>query len=255
MNSLSLINSSKNLEVFKVTGQGRDKDTIFKIDQDYKGNKPIKNYHTKGSMQLIPDSHDRFTMFIYGQSGSGKSYYCAQVLKEYLKLNNKNFIYLVSPKPKKEDPAFENIKNMEQLAINYENFVDEDTKFDDLHDFENTCLVFDDVEGITDKKIKQGVYAFIKKILVLGRSLKVSCITILHRAMAGAETAYIISESRYFVVFPKSGTDTQIERLLNTYAGMKKDQIIKLLNLNTRAVAVHKQKPQYVLAEHNFYFY
>jgi hypothetical protein len=59
--------------------------------------------------QLIPDlNKKRDCIYVAAQSGAGKSYFCTQYLKEYIKMHPKNPIYLFSYL--EEDETIDEIK-------------------------------------------------------------------------------------------------------------------------------------------------
>ena len=246
---MSISLSKKNgTQIFRVLN-GRDKGKKFKLDLEYQGEKPITKYQTSGQIQQIPPKIERFCQFIFGASGSGKSYYASRLIKEYKKIHPTNGIYLISPK--EEDSVLDEL-NINRIAINYDNFLS-DEKLDDLNECKNALFLFDDCEAISDKKLRDAVDAFRNKLLLQGRSYKSSVIVILHVGMAGNSTKIPLLESQFFTVFPNSGSNTQITNLLQTYAGMSKNQIDKVLKLPSRSVTIHKQYPLYVLSEHEFY--
>ena len=50
------------------------------------------------TIQLAPSSNnERCMIYVVGMSGSGKSYWTTQYVKEYLKKFKKNKVYLISP--------------------------------------------------------------------------------------------------------------------------------------------------------------
>ncbi len=236
-------------QIFRVNS-GRDKGQVFKINSEYNGDKPaIKKYTTSGTIQQIPPKKDRFCQFIFGASGSGKSFYASKLIKEYKRYNSTNHIYLISPKD--SDECLDQL-NINRVALNFDNWLS-DTKIDDLNEWESCLILFDDCEAISDKELRNSVDAFRNKCLLQGRSYHISIITILHVGMNGATTKIPLLESQFITVYPNSGSNTQIERLLSTYCGMSKLQIKSLLNIKSRSVTVHKQYPMYVLSDHSFY--
>lgn len=245
--SISLSKKNGN-QIFKVMS-GRDKGKKFKLDLQYEGDKPITKYQTSGRIQQIPPKEERFCQFIFGASGSGKSYYASTLIKEYKQIHPRNGIYLISPK--EEDDVLDEL-NINRIALNYDNFLG-DEKLDDLNECRDSLFLFDDCEAISDKKLRDAVDAFRNKLLLQGRSYKSSVIVILHVGMAGNSTKVPLLESQYFTVFPNSGSNTQITNLLQTYAGMSKSQIETLLKLPSRSVTIHKQYPLFILSEHLFY--
>lgn len=245
--SISL-SSKYGKQIFRVLS-GRDKGKTYKINIDHDDKKPaITKYKTSGTIQQIPPKKERFTQFIFGASGAGKSHYASRLIKEYKRINPTNHIYLLSPK--NEDEVLDQL-NINRIALNFANFLGEN-RIDDLTEWENSLILFDDCEAISDKQMRDSVDSFRNKCLLQGRSYHISIITILHVGMNGNSTKVPLLESQFITVFPNSGSNTQIERLLSTYCGMSKDRIKEALNIKSRAITIHKQYPMYLLSDHSF---
>ena len=82
--------------------------------------------------QQIPDSKERHILYITGASGSGKSYYSADYINQYIKKNPNNEIYLFSSVS--DDKVLDKIKKLKRVNINNEDFLH--TEFD-IDDFKN----------------------------------------------------------------------------------------------------------------------
>jgi len=235
-------------QIFKVKS-GRDKGKKMRLNTKNTSDKKIIRYTTSGMLQQLPPKHRRFCQFIFGSSGSGKSTYASKLLKEYKNIYPENPIYLISPKEK--DPVLDKL-NPYRIIINEKNFLSDD-RLEDLNEISDSCILFDDVEGVTNKKIRDNIDALRNKILLVGRSYNISCITILHIAMNGYSTKIVLNESEFFTFFPNSGTNNAIVKTLQNYIGLSKAQVNEILNLNSRWVTIHKQYPMYVLYNQGWY--
>ena len=83
----------------------------------------------------------RDCIYVAAQSGAGKSYFCTQYLKEYIKMHPKNPIYLFSYLD--EDETIDEIKKINRFDIHDKEFMDEEL---DPKDFKDSCIVLDDIE-------------------------------------------------------------------------------------------------------------
>jgi len=113
------------------------------------------------SFQLIPDlNKKRDCIYVAAQSGAGKSHFCMEYLKEYIKLYPKNPVYLFSYLD--EDETIDKVKKLQRFDINSKEFMDEEL---DPKEFKDCCIVLDDIEMISDKKLKNKILDFFKKLL------------------------------------------------------------------------------------------
>jgi len=105
------------------------------------------------SFQIIPSTNERDVLYACGKSGSGKSSHIKNYCVEYHKEHPKNPIYLISPK--QDDVSFKEIKKyMTQLRLD-DDFINTDIGLDDLA---NSMVIYDDIEGIGDKKLREKVF-------------------------------------------------------------------------------------------------
>lgn len=244
-------------------------------------------YVEDGILQQIPfKMYERDALYIVGASGSGKSYYAGKYAEEYHKANPNNQIAIISPK--KEDPALDKIPNSIRIKLSEENFIGADPEeveakggslssgsddeeyismwnnggkqSDDeendvtpisLDELRNTLTIYDDVEALTNNKtLRQGVNALRDKILTLGRSKKISTITISHQVTDNLQTRIPIIESQFITFFP-SQPNYQLTRYFKVYLGLE-EKVLKHLTRHTggsRFVTVHKNIPMFYFCE------
>ena len=100
----------------------------------------------ESQFQHVPDpTRERDIIYITGASGSGKSYYTRKYLEEYKKKFKHNEIYLFSALP--EDSSIDPLK---PKRIRIDESLHEDPI--PIEEFANSCVIFDDVDCISDKK-------------------------------------------------------------------------------------------------------
>ena len=184
-----------------------------------------------------------FRMFVSGLSGSGKSFYIANFIKNNVK-KAKN-IYLFSPV--EEDKAFKSLKNLVQMTIG--DILEETGNAEvDIEDFpKGSIVIFDDIESYNKSVIKD--YLNLRNtFLERGRHLDISTIVVSHNPLAGNVTKQALRESQYFILFPRfNSRDTKV--LLKTYGGADDREIDLVMNLKGRAVMYKKTVPRYVIGE------
>ena len=147
----------------------------------------------ESKFQQIPDTaKEREIIYITGPSGSGKSTYTRMFLEEYKKKFKDREIYLFSSL--KEDESLDKIKP--------KRFKIDDTLWKDpiqAEELKESVCIFDDIDVISDKKIKEAVYSIMNNVLEIGRHFKIKPIIINHLPTNGRETRRILNEAMQYV--------------------------------------------------------
>jgi hypothetical protein len=199
--------------------------------------------------QLIPDlNKKRDCIYVAGASGSGKSYFCKNYTTEYLKIHPKNPVYLFSYL--KEDETIDKIKKIQRVDIHDEEFLDAEL---DPEEFKDCCIILDDIEMIDNKKLKNKILAFFKKLLQVGRHFNTTVIFACHECCNGSETKTVLNECHSVTVFPKVYGNKKLHYLLDNYFGLDKSQIEKIKNLDSRAVTIIRSYPKVCVSEHDIF--
>ena len=108
---------------------------------------------------------ERLVMFICGRNGCGKSTFIQKILKNYTQVYKKRKIILFSLQDfdDKLDPIFKNIQRVDLGP----DFAEHPYTLDELR---NSICIFDDVDSIRDKKLKEAVFKLKDDIMKQGRS-------------------------------------------------------------------------------------
>ena len=200
------------------------------------------------AVRILPteDKNQRDSIMICGPSGAGKSVFVSQFMDEYIHKYPERNIVLFSMKP--EDKALDRYKPM-RIPLD-EDLVDDPVK---LNELENSLVIFDDIDQITNKDVQNAVWNLRDRILEVGRSKGISICTVSHQVSNYRATRVCLNESDYVVIFPKSGGRYQINYFLKTYCGFDKDQINLIMSLPTRWVIVKKTYPMCVMYQNGIY--
>lgn len=199
------------------------------------------------SIQLIPNTtKERGVYYICGMAGSGKSYFCNRLIEQYHKLYKKRSIYLFSLID--DDPSITS-KFVKRVKLD-KKFIE--TSFE-LSDFQDSMIVFDDVDTIRSKGIKDKLFHILDTLLQCGRHKNCSIVYISHIVCNGNATKMILNESNYITIFPRTLGARSIRYLLQEYIGMDKSQIKKVKTLDTRAVTIMKMYPSVILYDQGAY--
>ena len=248
---LNLDKKGKNLCIIKGTGVNTNKIVSVSADDDI--NDKLKTFKSinleKGlSFQQIPNKEaDREIMYITGASGSGKSHYIAQYVREYQKLYKNNEIYLYSSLP--SDETIDVISNLHRVKID-ESLV---TNPIIVSDFESSMIIFDDCDVIKDVRLRNAVLSTMNEVLEIGRHHKISSCISYHRSTGGKDTTRVLNECDFVVYFPNSGSAYALNYLLTKYVGLDKKDIKKIKNFKSRWCCVFKKYPQVVMTERNIF--
>jgi hypothetical protein len=202
------------------------------------------NYYLKQMHIEVPGS-ERSTFYIPARSNSGKTTWIANYLDDYLDQFPNNEIYLFSGVPK-DEPAFERFgKKVTVMDLEYfkENPI---TKAEELSDFKDSMCIFDDINSIPDLRTKKSVITLRDVILQCGRHENVSCMVTAHQALDRNLTSYPIKESDYFVTFPQANKQ-QTRSLLTKYADFSKQDVDRVMKVNSRWVEISRNNPTFVL--------
>lgn len=223
----------------------KKKNKFIYLDEKSEANNNYKEIKIKdGEIQYIPDTNqNRFISYIVGASGSGKSYYASKLAEEYRILYPKNPIYLLSYLT--DDSSIDRVKGIKRIQLN-DDFLEETLECDDL---KNSLTIWDDVDCITDKKMKLKLKELLTKILNTGRHTHTSLIYLSHIACNGVETKGILNEAHSISFFNATLGGRVKTYLLNQYLGLSKKQIEAIDNVEGRAITILKSYPMVMIAE------
>ena len=108
---------------------------------------------------------------------------------------------------------------------------------------------FDDIDVISDKKIREAVYSTVNQILEIGRHFKIHCIVANHLPTNGMDTRRILNEAHTVTYFPRSAGG-KIKYLLEEYVGLDRKQIAYMKRQQPRACTIFKNYTQCYLLQH-----
>ena len=197
--------------------------------------------------QMMPDKTlERQIIYITGVSGSGKSTFTRKFVKEYKKMFKENEVYLFSCLT--NDESLDEVKP-KRFRIE-DDLVTDPIKPEELS---NSLVIFDDIDTIANRKIKEAVYQLLNEILQIGRHHKISAIITNHLPTNFNWTRIILNESHIVVYFPSFATN-KVKYLLENYVDLEKKDIRRFKRINSRWVAVFKWAPRIFLSEHEIGF-
>ena len=200
-----------------------------------------------GVLEPTPDtSVERDVIYISGPAGAGKSTWVASYMRNYEAIFPDRNIYVFSLI--NDDPAFKGINNLVQIPLDNE-YLDEVREGDgiEMEDLRDSMVVFDDVDSIGNKTMKEHIVSLRDNCLQIGRHYHTTTLCTTHQLCNYNNTKILIMESNKVVIFPTSGSVYHITRFLKAYCGLQKDKIGKVLNVPSRWAMIHKAYPNYIL--------
>ena len=189
----------------------------------------------------IPNMSRADRIYIAGPTGCGKSTQISMYLDEYKKIFPKKKIFLLSDAP--QDRLLDQHKPI-RIKLD-EELVSSPIQTMELKD---SICIFDDVDSISDKKIRNAVTSLYDSILKKGSSKDGIHLIITNHAISDfMRTRNILINSNWIVFFPRCSNNLgyTLQR-----QGLTKPQIEKLLKLPSRAVWLHTNYPMFYVSEH-----
>ena len=203
-----------------------------------------------GTIQPIPSIDEREIIYICGPSGSGKSVFASNYIKQYNKLFHKNPIYVFSRV--ENDPAFDKLKNLNYIPLT------EDILDKEIHSnqFTDSLVLFDDIDTEPNPKIKEYLDKLKAELLETGRHTNTYLVITSHLISNYRETRKVLNEFHAIVLFPSSGGRSQMDYILSRQFGLTKKNITRLFDLvkGSRWIFIYKHYPQYVIYNHGVFF-
>ena len=195
---------------------------------------------------LVPSKTGRTIFYVTAPSGAGKSFLSKQIIMEYRKLHPKNQIYVFSSL--ESDPTLDILKYIKRIKISRPEFLESELT---AEDFENSLVLFDDIDCISDRKKLKKVQDSLNSILQTGRHFNVSCIYTSHASTSGNATKIILNESHIIVLFPSCAGGKMLNYVASQYLGLSKKQIKKMKELPSRWVAIVRKYPRAIITQHS----
>ena len=190
--------------------------------------------------------NQRMTLFVAGESGSGKSYFVREYAKRYNHMFRKNFIYLISYLDK--DETLDEYKKIIRIKAFQQDFLDECLDID-LNEFKNSLVIFDDIDSVINKKTKEKIYGLLNKMLRIGRHMNISVCYAGHELYASPEIKMLLNESMSITFFPKRLNYKKMKYLLETYFGLNKNQIERIRSIKDRSITYIKGNDKIILSD------
>ena len=242
-------NKSKNIISYIVKKDtNRRVNNLCLVDEDSGATDVGINDEHKFTLAPKPSSEkERSVLFIAGESGAGKSYFAREYAKDYSKMFPRNNIYLISYLDR--DETLDSYKKITRLNCFNDEFLAECNTLDLEAEFSNSFVIFDDIDSMTEKKIKVIIYGLLNKMLRLGRHYNISVAYLGHELYSSHELKCILNESNTVTFFPRFLNFKKMKYLLQEYFGLSQDQIEKIRAMKDRNVTFIKGANKVILSD------
>jgi hypothetical protein len=200
-----------------------------------------------GKFQYLPSRKVVERIVVGGISGSGKSTWSANYIRQYRKQHRKNPFYVVSNLD--EDDVIDKLDPV-RLDLG-------ELAFDGMtvEEVEDSLMLFDDIATVENVPIRKAVLSFQNNMLEISRHYNTYLISTTHHIQNYFQTRTLLNEATNIVLFPKSNARA-IKNYLKCYENFNEDQIERCLNLNSRWFMIVKHcntMPEYILTEKQAY--
>lgn len=237
------------LGIIKVINTNNKTEKIISLEDDEsKVDKYFKEYKCKPGeyLQQIPiKQKERSCLYVTGMSGSGKTTYSKKYIDQYKKMYKKREVYVFS--------FFAEDKSLGDKVTR----IKLDDKFLNttlhLEDMANSLVLFDDIDTIRNKPLKNKLKHILHTLLECGRHHNIEVIYISHQANKAHETKCILNECTSITVFPKVMSSKTFQYLMSSYFGFDKEQMKRLKSLPSRWVCIMKTYPNIVMYQGGCY--
>jgi hypothetical protein len=207
--------------------------------------------------QVMPEMREnlRSVIYVVGKSGSGKSYWCGEYMRIFqllFKCPAKNMVLISADDF--SDPAYKSVNYTHIKADDdmVENPLDLDelTRKDKSGKPLPSLILFDDFEGIHNKKVKQAVEALQQRVLEIGRKRLIYVLYVAHISASGQASRLIANELTGFVFFPKSGAGSNLGYFLTNHLNVP-EQLRTCFKSDSgwgRSIYIQNTSPQYIIS-------
>lgn len=213
---------------------------IKRKDDEYLSNKKQKFQYFEKDVMFMPTlTKERELIYIFGPSGSGKSYLTKMYAILYKKMKKGNDVFLLSHV--QNDPSFEG------MIYNHIPIEKEILDNLDLETFKDSLVIFDDTDCPKDKEMQRTIDSLKDDIAQRGRHHNISAIFTTHMACNFMRTRVLLAECDKFVIFPGAGGTKQQEYMVCNYGGMPKAFFNGLKEYRSRWMMFNVRYPNYIV--------
>ena len=207
------------------------------------------------SVELIPllslDPAQRDVMVIFGASGSGKSYLANKISLLYNNFYPSRKIYFITNNNANKDKALDHdiyiFLKLDDVIEKYSN--EEELKdFKVNNEYNNSLIVFDDIDLAENIDSKRIFFAFLGVILKFKRKNNISVLYTTHHISDYKWTRELLVEQTCYIAFTR-GLKNRSNRIYTDYLKLEKDEIDRIVKNNRSRWTCIKDSYKLVITE------
>lgn len=207
---------------------------------------------------LIPDSRD--CLYVVGQSGTYKTTfareYANNFIEEFERLGESPRVIIVCVDNPDLDTAFNGLKyawiKPAELVLDFAGHHEDMTPEAINPEYRPTLFIFDDLEGISDRKTEKTINAFVHMVLTRGRKYRLYSVFISHAGtkQGGGASVHLLESSHISIPLKHtigSNIKYTLERHFNLPPSVRKILQSDFINFGPRALISSGGSPQTII--------
>lgn len=202
---------------------------------------------------VVPKLSGRECIFVCGPSGSGKSVWTNQYIKDFNRVFNKGLpkddekrrkIFFFS---RLDDDVSITCKSIQRIDLN--DLETDPIYTDDIP--ENSLCVFDDCDTFTDRGVVKEIKKLQHDLLETGRHRNIYVVILSHLLIRPSreENSYMYNECHLLTIFTNAGNNQHKKGILDRHFGMNAKEVREILTSKSHWVTICKQYPNYYVTE------
>ena len=242
-----MLSFKKGKDIAMIKGGKYDKkilkiyDDNFQTDNENRLQEFIIPKGDKGVIFPLPRQKSE-RLYISAPSGAGKSTFVGKYLKLLLKGKNKDRPFFLFSRVEEDKP----LDKYDPIRIPLTRGEFNTEPLDPL-EFEDSIIVFDDIDTLADKGLLKYIQDFRDDLLECGRHYGITTISTTHQILNFNSTRTLLNEAQAVVIFPRCCGNYQMKNFLERYMGFDKDEIDYVKKLPTRWLYLYKEYPLYMI--------
>jgi hypothetical protein len=197
---------------------------------------------------------NNYRLMFTGKPGSGKSHLVNEILVEDVKIHPKAKIFVFSALNEDQSLDKDLDNNMIRIDLDPKEFLEGEPM--NVSDFQSdkpseyfNWIIFDDIDGFPDAKVKKAVATLRDSCLQLGRHYGCNIITVSHILLDGKPTKASNNFTSHLFIFPESLMVSQVDDFLKKYMQLDEISRQKVMNADSRWVMISKDNPTFALTQ------
>jgi hypothetical protein len=189
---------------------------------------------------------------LFGSSGAGKSWMINDLLMRNPAIQDNESVPMVVlfSSVGSDDPSYAPIKNFMDEKFTWKDPKDVEARDLLVSSYEKkTVLIFDDINSIADRRVRERIIAFRDTCLEVARHKSLAIINSSHLYHDRAKTQKLRNSSAFYVLYPRNSVKPILDVFENQFAMNRheRNDLVKRLKREGRAQFLHCDTPSFVI--------